>query len=102
MHARPHTCGGAKNASGYGSALEGAERDVETGVGSPARYWSGLVRGRRKWVVRLHQKQRYCFGGEGGAYFPSTDEAALQPSCGQAAARLYSRSSPSSLVVTVT
>ena len=109
MHQRPHLriaesavdgalLWGAKNVSGFGSALDGGE----AGRGDRSRLaGSLLVRGGESGLSGSPQKQRCCFGGERDAYSSST-EAALQPSCGQAAARLYSRSSPSSLVITVT
>jgi len=50
-----------------------------------------VAQGRRHWIVRLNPK----------AALPPR-WAALQPSCAQAAARLYSRSSPPSLVLTRT
>ena len=76
----------------FGSALDGAE----AGRGDRSRLaGSLLVKGAKPEPALLGR-------GEGGAYSASTDEAALQQSCGQAAARPCPHSSPPSLVITFT
>jgi len=89
---------GCENTSALGLPVEGAEDSTSCIEESAQRLVAaqvdgvrGVTRGQRKAIVRLHPEAALPLRG-----------GALQPSCAQAAVRLYSRSSPPSLVITIT